>query len=119
MLLLTRCRNNTTLLAEFYYFVPACVFDTKWYFVYQTSPEYVVVCSSATSTACNNEQFIAQGTFCAVFACEHQGLSVVAKRVREDLPLSERRAALVNLWGEFECLRRLSHPNVIEAYGMW
>lgn len=70
-------------------------------------------------SACNNEQFIAQGAFCAVFACKYRGLSVVAKRVREDLPLSARRAALSNLWEEFECLRPLSHPNIIEAYGLW
>eukprot|EP00752_Nemacystus_decipiens_P007234 g6475.t1 len=63
-------------------------------------------------------KFIAQGAFCAVFACKYKGLRVVAKRVREDLPLSARRAALSNLWEEFECLRPLSHPNVIEAYGL-
>eukprot|EP00903_Cladosiphon_okamuranus_P008928 g8546.t1 len=63
-------------------------------------------------------KFIAQGAFCAVFACKYRGLSVVAKRVREDLPLPARRAALANLWEEFECLRPLSHPNIIEAYGL-
>lgn len=43
----------------------------------------------------------------------------MAKRVREDLPLAARREALNCLWEEFECLRPLSHPNIIEAYGMW
>ncbi|CBN77120.1 Serine/threonine-protein kinase CTR1 [Ectocarpus siliculosus] len=63
-------------------------------------------------------KFIAHGAFCAVFACKYRGFSVVAKRVREDLPLPERRKALENLWQEYDCLQPLQHPNVIEAYGM-
>ncbi|CAM9764070.1 unnamed protein product [Ectocarpus sp. 12 AP-2014] len=63
-------------------------------------------------------KFIAHGAFCAVFACKYRGFSVVAKRVREDLPLPERRKALENLWQEYNCLQHLQHPNVIEAYGM-
>ena len=66
-----------------------------------------------------DDQFIAQGAFCAVFKCEYQGHSVVAKRVRQDLPLAARREALTCLWKEFECLQPLTHPNIIEAYGMW
>lgn len=44
---------------------------------------------------------------------------MVAKRVRHDLPLHGRQQALENLWEEFDCLSRLHHLNVIEAYGMW
>lgn len=44
---------------------------------------------------------------------------MVAKRVRADLPLTERREALANLWTEYDCLRPLNHPNVIDVYGMW
>ncbi|CAM9858088.1 unnamed protein product, partial [Scytosiphon promiscuus] len=68
--------------------------------------------------ALTDMQFIANGAFCAVYACKYRGWSVVAKRVRQDLPLSERKAALANLWTEYDCLRPLSHPNVIDAYGM-
>ena len=64
-------------------------------------------------------QFIANGAFCSVFACKYRGWNVVAKRVRADLPLTERRAALDNLWTEYDCLRPLHHPNVIDVYGMW
>eukprot|EP00752_Nemacystus_decipiens_P007313 g6544.t1 len=63
-------------------------------------------------------QYIANGAFCAVYACKYRGWSVVAKRVRHDLPLSERKAALANLWTEYDCLRNLRHPNVIDVYGM-
>ncbi|CAM9939249.1 unnamed protein product, partial [Ectocarpus fasciculatus] len=63
-------------------------------------------------------QFIDTGGFCAVYACKYRGWSVVAKRVRQDLPLSERRTALANLWTEYDCLRSLSHPNVVDVYGM-
>lgn len=66
-----------------------------------------------------SEQFIAHGAFCAVFSCKYRGFSVVAKRVREDLPRPERRKALENLWQEYDCLQPLQHPNVIEAYDMW
>ncbi|CAN0455298.1 unnamed protein product, partial [Laminaria digitata] len=62
---------------------------------------------------------IANGAFCSVFACKYKGWSVVAKRVRADLPLTERRAALANMWTEYDCLRPLDHPNVIDVYGMW
>lgn len=54
-----------------------------------------------------------------MFLSKYKGHSVVAKRVREDLPLPARREALDNLWTEFECLRSLSHPNVIDVYGLW
>ncbi|CAM9429294.1 unnamed protein product [Ectocarpus sp. 12 AP-2014] len=63
-------------------------------------------------------EFIDTGAFCAVYACKYRGWSVVAKRVRQDLPLSERRAALANLWTEYDCLRSLSHPNIVDVYGM-
>lgn len=66
-----------------------------------------------------HEQFIATGAFCAVYTCKYRGWSVVAKRVRQDLPLSRRKEALASLYTEFDCLRRLSHPNIIRAYGMW
>lgn len=66
-----------------------------------------------------NTQFIANGAFCAVYACKYREWRVVAKRVRQDLPLTERKIALANLWTEYDCLRSMSHPNVIEAYGMW
>ncbi|CAN0067638.1 unnamed protein product, partial [Hapterophycus canaliculatus] len=63
-------------------------------------------------------QFVANGAYCAVFTCKYQGHSVVAKRVRADLPLPGRQAALDNLWTEYDCLRPLSHPNVIDVYGL-
>lgn len=81
-----------------------------------------VHCSLArlpTSTTNPIVQFVANGAFCAVFTCKYQGYSVVAKRVRQDLPLSDRQDALDNLWTEHDCLRRLCHPNVIDVYGMW
>lgn len=67
----------------------------------------------------NTTQFIANGAFCGVYACKYRGWNVVAKRVRQDLPLQEREVALANLWTEYECLRKLSHPNIIDVYGMW
>ncbi len=67
----------------------------------------------------HNTQFIANGAFCGVYACKYRGWNVVAKRVRHDLPLQERKTALANLWTEYDCLRKLSHPNIIDVYGMW
>ena len=87
--------------------------------MHTTQPIAVHACVPTTPSRIRPSQYIARGAFCAVYACKYQNWNVVAKRVRHDLPLPERKAALANLWTEYDCLRNLHHPNVIDVYGMW